>query len=250
MTLEVQAWILQAFLVFCRVGACMMLMPGFSSPRLPMQVRLFFAIALSLAMLPAVAPALATMPETGTVGGLLSALGAELTTGALLGLLARIFFMALQTLLAAVAQLIGFTGMGGVIAEEEPAPEIATLIGLTATTLIFISGLHWQLLRGIADSYSQIPPGLWMRPGGMLTAAVDQASATFILALRITSPFFLYAVIVNFAVGLTNKLVPQIPVYFIAMPFVTAGGMLLLYLTIGEMLAGFLAAFAGWAEHG
>ena len=43
--------IIVAFLAFCRIGACFMLMPGYSSVRIPMQVRLFTAIAVSLGML-------------------------------------------------------------------------------------------------------------------------------------------------------------------------------------------------------
>ena len=44
------------------------------------------------------------------------------------------------------------------------------------------------------------------------------------LALRIASPFIIYSVIVNLAIGLTNKLTPTIPVYFISLPFVLFGG--------------------------
>ena len=41
-----------AILIFCRVGACIMVMQGLSSPRVPMHIRLFIAIALSLALMP------------------------------------------------------------------------------------------------------------------------------------------------------------------------------------------------------
>ena len=38
------------FLAFCRIGGCLMLMPGFSSARIPMRVRLFVAMAASAAL--------------------------------------------------------------------------------------------------------------------------------------------------------------------------------------------------------
>ena len=44
--------VIAAFVVFSRIGACLMFMPGFSSPRVPVQVRLFIAIAVSLALTP------------------------------------------------------------------------------------------------------------------------------------------------------------------------------------------------------
>ncbi|TIO84716.1 MAG: flagellar biosynthetic protein FliR, partial [Mesorhizobium sp.] len=36
-----QGVVIAAFLAFCRIGACFMLMPGLSSARVPLQVRLF-----------------------------------------------------------------------------------------------------------------------------------------------------------------------------------------------------------------
>jgi hypothetical protein len=40
-----QSVVIAAFLAFCRIGACFMLMPGLSSARVPVQVRLFVAVA-------------------------------------------------------------------------------------------------------------------------------------------------------------------------------------------------------------
>lgn len=250
MNAELQVWIVNAILVFCRVGACLMLLPGISGNRLPMQVRLFFGVALSLALLPVVEPALARQGPPSTLADLFHAISSELVAGALIGLLARIFFLAFQTLLAAVAQIIGFSSMiGSVLDDGQQMPEIATLLSLVAVILIFVSGLHWQLLRGLVDSYTQVPPGRWIGSGPMLTSITDQMTATFIIALRITSPFFIYGVIINFAIGLTNKLVPQIPVYFISTPFVLAGGIILLYLMVTEMLEAFLDAFGLWVQN-
>ena len=45
MTATVEGAIIAAFLAFCRIGACFLVMPGLSSARVPMQVRLFVAIA-------------------------------------------------------------------------------------------------------------------------------------------------------------------------------------------------------------
>ena len=83
-----------------------------------------------------------------------------------------------------------------------------------------------------------------------LARLADAFSSTFILALQISSPFIVYALIINLMVGIANKLMPQIPVYFISMPFVLAGGLLLLYFTIGESLRLFMAGFIGWLATG
>ena len=45
------------------------------------------------------------------------------------------------------------------------------------------------------------------------------------------------------AIGFINKLVPQIPVYFISQPFTIAGGLVLLYLGAGTLLSLFADGF-------
>ena len=44
--------VLALFAAFCRIGGCFMALPGFSSFRVPMQIRLFVAVAVSMALLP------------------------------------------------------------------------------------------------------------------------------------------------------------------------------------------------------
>jgi flagellar biosynthetic protein FliR len=92
------------------------------------------------------------------------------------------------------------------------------------------------------------PPSEGVAAGIRLTTLVDRLSASFMLALRVASPFLIYAVIVNLAVGLANKLTPSIPVYFISLPFVMAGGLLLLYQIGGELLTQFMTGFVAWLE--
>jgi flagellar biosynthetic protein FliR len=61
--------------------------------------------------------------------------------------------------------------------------------------------------------------------------------------LRLGSPFVAYAVLINLAIGFVNKLTPQIPVYFISLPFVIAGGLILVYFGIVPLLRLFADGF-------
>ena len=243
--------VLSAFLVFCRIGGCLMLMPGVGGRHLPMQMRLFLALALALAFVPLVSGLVGPRLHGAEPATLLSMIGAEVITGALIGLLARIYVQALQSLAVFIAQAIGVATMPGLSVEDDaPQPTVATLFAFTATALIFLSDQHLELVRGLLESYRRVPPGslFGLRPA--LVDVVDQLAAAFLLALRIASPFILYAVVVNFAVGIINKFTPQIPVYFIATPFVTAGGLILLYVSVEQLLAGFLTAFSQWLKAG
>ena len=82
-------------LIFCRIGGCLMLIPGFSSPRVPMRARLFVALSLSLALSPLLLDAVRRgAPDVGSLA-FVRAIGAELLVGGAIGLFGRLFFMAL-----------------------------------------------------------------------------------------------------------------------------------------------------------
>jgi flagellar biosynthetic protein FliR len=129
-------------------------------------------------------------------------------------------------------------------------PALATLFMVTATALFFAGDQHVAVIAALADSYGAMPPGSGFVPRIGLSEVVDQLSETFFIALRLSSPFLILSLVLNFAIGVVNKLVPQIPVFFIAMPFVTAAGLFLLFEVMQEMMAGFLGAFAAWLAGG
>jgi len=242
--------LLHAFLIFCRIGACLMLMPCVSSPRVPVRFRLFIAVGVTLALAPFVLPAFAGFVEPGPTT-LLRIILAETMTGALIGLMARFFFLALQTIATAMATAAGLGQLPGLpIDEAEASAPFVTLITMTAATLMFVTNQHAEVIRALAGSYTRIAPGTAFEAQAGLIEIADRASETFYLALRIGSPFMIYAVIVNLAIGLMNKLTPQIPVYFISMPFVIAGGLFLLYFSGPEALKLFIASFSAWLIRG
>lgn len=228
-----------------------MLMPGVGGRHLPLQIRLFLAVAISLAFVPMLYQGMEELARKADVASFVTMILAEVMTGATIGLLVRIYFLALQSMATAIAQAIGVATMPGIsVDDDEQLPTIATLFAFTAMTLMFISDQHLELIRGLFESYGRIPPGSLFSIRFALTDILDQLTAAFLLALRIASPFLLYSIIVNFAVGIINKFTPQIPVYFIATPFLTAGGMFLLYSTMDQLLTNFLMAFSQWLKAG
>jgi len=243
------AMVASVLILFCRIGACLMLLPGFSSPRLPVRARLFIALTLTLALTPTLTAGKPfVIPDLGTLAG---DIFGELFIGGMIGLLGRLYFLALETMMMAASMNVGLSNaLGAPLDETEGLPPMAQLVTLTATCLIFVSGLHWELIRGIVASYRVMPVGFALRPQGALIAVANGLSRTFVIGLRIASPFIVFAVIVNLAIGLINRLTPQIPVYFISGPFVIAGGLLLLYLAAGPMVSVFMSAFANWAVKG
>lgn len=234
-----------AFLAFCRIGGCFMLMPGLSSVRVPVNVRLFVAVAVTFALLVHLWDQIAPFADSRP-GVLVPMIVSETLLGALIGLVARFYVLALQFMGSAIAMLSGFGGMpGNAIEEPDAQSPVGAAISLTALLLLFILDFHHQIVAALVASYRVAPVNVLFDPRSALTDLADTISESFLVVLRLGSPFVAYAILVNLATGFINKLSPQIPVYFISLPFVIAGGLLLMYFSFPTMLSLFAEGFAG-----
>ncbi len=235
--------VIAAFLAFCRIGGCFMLMPGLSSVRVPMQIRLYVAISATAGLLvhltDQIFPFVSTSP-----GILVPMIVSEVLVGALIGIMARLYILALQFIGSAIAMLIGFSGVAGPNIEDgEPQAALASIISLSALLLLFVFDFHHEIIRALVNSYRVAPVDMLFNPQGALIDVADTVSEAFFVVLRLGSPFVAYSLLVNLTIGFVNKLVPQIPVYFISLPFVIAGGLILIYFGIGTMLSLFADGF-------
>ncbi len=243
--------ILSAGVLLCRIGTCLMLMPGFSSRRVPVNVRAFLAIAVTLALMPILGDRIDPRLSGAGPATLAALLGSEIAVGALIGILGRAFFAALETLGNVIAMAIGLSSpLGGPTDDHDPQPSVTSLVTLSATALFFVAELHWEVLRGLAASYVALPVTGRFDPQFGLVEIADTLASAFSLALRISSPFIVYALIVNLAVGLAGRLIPQIQVYFVAVPAVLFGGLFLLYATCTTYLELFIIGFSDWLATG
>lgn len=250
-TLPIDQLVTVAMLIFARVGACLMLVPGFSSARIPMNFRLFLAIAFSLIMVPLAGSNFQSIVQNPTLATLLAGIVTETLVGATFGIIAHAYMWAMQFMANIIGMSIGYSGQpGNSITESMPESQVANFITLAALMLFFASDLHIIVIRGLMTSYQLIPVSLTPRPESALIDFRDALSQTFLTTLRIASPFIIYAILVNMSVGLINKLTPSIPVYFISMPFVMFGGVLLLYYLMPEIMTFFSSELTSWLNKG
>jgi flagellar biosynthesis protein FliR len=231
-------------LAFCRAGGCLLSIPGISSARVPMQSRLLLAAGLAFALAPLVWPDPAGVIKADAAS-LLRLIFLETMIGLFTGLTARFYMLALGFGAAAIGAAVGFQGLQGPgIDEAEPQAALVTLITIAALTLMFILDFHHDVIRAIAGSYRVIPVGKAPDAERLLANLVDVLTDSFLVVLRLSSPFLAYALVVNLLLGLLNKLTPQIPVYFVSLPFVLTGGLLLLYFAIPALLSQFTEGYA------
>lgn len=238
-----QGTVLVLFAIFCRIGACIMTLPGFSSARISMTVRFFLAFAVSMAMTPILFDTI--YPRVSAGGAILiGVIVGELLIGMMYGLVPRFFVLGLQFAGSAISMAIGLNTPGASdILEDTPENQMTNLISFGGLLVLFMLDFHHVVFRALVDSYGVMPLGGMPDSQKMLITLTDTLSQTFMLMLRLASPFLIFGLMFNFAVGLVNKLAPQVPVFYISTPYLLMGGLLLVYFTIAAMVMQFAQYF-------
>lgn len=104
--------------------------------------------------------------------------------------------------------------------------------------------IHHLVLWGVYNSYKLIPIGtlnLFHDKAFMMTHTVNDA---FMYALKFAMPFFIFGNIVYLGMGILNKLIPQIQVFFLSLPIQILVGMLVFMLSVGFILNAYLEYFS------
>lgn len=230
-----------ALLIFARIGSAMMLLPGFGEVYVLQRYRLLLAVVLSLLLLPILAPLLPAMPSNPAA--LVVMLSAEIAVGVFIGTLARVLLSGLDM----AGQFVSLqTGLSNAVIfnplQTEQSPIPSALYSALGVLLIFLTNLHYLMLRGLVDSYMIFPPGR-LPPVEDLSQTVAHAVAgSFQLALEMAAPFIALGTVFFIAIGLIGRLVPQLQVIFVSQPLQIMGGLLLFALVLAAGMGWFLGA--------
>ena len=215
--------------VFLRVGAAMAILPAFGERSIPQRVRLFLALAFTAIVAPGAADAV--LPRIAEPSSRVLLLFSEVIVGLALGLVLRLFVLILQMAGSIAAQSTSLAQIFGTIAIE-PLPAIGHVMVVSGLALAVIAGLHVQLAKALIGSYAVFPPGLFPTPGLIADWGLARVAHAFAMAFTLAAPFVIASFIYNLALGVINKAMPQLMVAFVGAPAITAGGLLLLFLSL------------------
>ena len=231
-------------LVFARVGAMVMTLPALGEAIIPPRVRLMMALALVILLVPIVGntyPVGATKNPVMLVG----LIGLETLTGLAIGLLLRTVMTAVNTAGNVIAMQSGLAfAQTFDPSQQTQSALVSTFISLLAIVLIFAADLHHLLIAGIKQSFVLFPPGKVLPTGDFAKLAIETVSEAFTLGVQMASPFLVFGLILYGASGVVARLMPQVQIFFLAMPLNILAGFVLLALTLSGMMLWFLDAFA------
>lgn len=229
-------------LAFSRIGAAMMVLPALGEMSVSARIRLVMALAVTAALVPTIASSYPTLPLG--VAPLATNIISEVATGLFIGLSARMFMSALQVAGTIIAFQSGLAfamnvdptqGLQGAI--------IGTYLAVLGTAMIFMTDLHHLMLIAMHDSYVLFPPTGSFPAADFLAVAIDTMASAFTLGVKLAAPFIVLSLIFYLGIGILSKLIPQVQIFFVAMPANILFGFVLLFLLTGAIMLMFLEHF-------
>jgi flagellar biosynthetic protein FliR len=231
-------------LVFARVGTMVMLLPGLGENNLPVQIRLGIALALTLIMLPVHQPAYHV--DLQTIAPTVVLLVHEVVIGLILGATARVTISALEVAGSVVAQQLGLGFVTAVDPTQgQPGALVGNFLTLLGLTLLFATDMHHLVIAALNDSYSLFDPGTLVPSGDVASLAATAFATAFKIGIQLSAPFLVFGLIFNVGLGLLARLMPQMQVYFVAVPLSILAGFFILVTVIGSMMGIFIDYFGG-----
>ena len=231
-------------LVFARIGAMVMLMPGLGEVNVPVRVRLAIALSLTLIILPL--HRAAYQVDLQSLAPMVVLLVHEIVIGIVLGATARVTLSALQVAGSVIAQQLG---LGFVTAVDPTQGQQGVIVGnflsILGVTLLFATDAHHLVIAALDESYRIFAPGTLMPAGDVASLATRAFGAAFKIGLQLAAPFIVFGLVFNVGLGILARLMPQMQVYFVGVPLSIVIGFLILGAIITTLMGVYLDYFTG-----
>ena len=229
-------------IIFVRFGTAMMIMPGIGDSFVPANIRLYYALGLSLVVSPVLQPLVPDPIPAFPV--LVSLLVIEFITGLFIGTIARILMMALDT----GGMLISLAS--GISNAQVFNPSLAVqgsvfgaFLSVTGVTLLFVTNLHHLLIHGLVESYQLFPLGGVPDTGSMAELMAKAVSASFLTGFQIALPFVIISLVLYVGMGVLSRLMPQLQIFMIAIPLQILLALVTLAIVMSSVMLFFISRF-------
>jgi flagellar biosynthetic protein FliR len=194
-----------------RVFGLFLTAPMFAMRTVPMQFRVFIALAFGIYLLPLLGTD--KIPYPGTITFFASAI--ELAIGAFIGFVVRVAFMVIDIAAEVLSFLAGFSFASSNF--RDPTLDsglVAQFLGLVVLALAFTLNIHLVLIDLILSSFKTIPLGVWPE-SWTSKGLVDLFSASFRLGLILSMPVLLVYTMFNLTQAFLGRTSPQMNLFSI-----------------------------------
>ncbi|MCX7338742.1 MAG: flagellar biosynthetic protein FliR [Alphaproteobacteria bacterium] len=241
----------QFFIVFIRVAGMVITMPAFGQAEIPPRFRAMMAIVIGFSMTPFLSQNLPS--DFSNYMPVAFLMIRELAIGLFIGLVGRTLLGILDVAGSIISYQLNLSN--ATLFNPSMASQgviTAMMLSMAGTTLILVLDLHHLMIYAVIHSYALFPvqaASAFLADGhsmigDMAHTLVHIMGRVFVIAVQFSSPFLLVGIILQLAFGLLNRLVPQMQIFFVAMPLQIGLGLFVLALVISGMLLSFGEQFA------
>ena len=234
-------------LIFARIGAMILTLPGIGETYVPPRIRLSLALMVSLCLWPVVGGTLPALPDSlgATVGWVLR----EVITGLMIGVILRIFTSALSTAgeIVSLQTTLSFAQTANPLLGGQNTT-IAAFLMLFGTVLIFATNTHHLFIAGFVGSYELIAPARPLIAADFTELAIRTLGDSFMLGIQLSAPVIVFALIFNLAAGLVGRVMPAFQIFFAAAPLSIILGLSIFALSLGVLGTVFIDRYRALAN--
>jgi flagellar biosynthetic protein FliR len=223
-----------ASLIFARLGAFVMLIPGIGETYVPPRIRLSFALLFALLLFPIVGQTAPAVP--GAVSGAAGAVIKEVLIGLMMGAILRMFMMSLATAgeIISIQTTLSFAQTANPT-QAQPTPSLGSFLSMLGILLVMTTDLHHLFIAAVVKSFAIFPftRAVPVADAGQL--AIQTTGRAFSLGLQLSAPVMVFSLVFSVATGLVARVMPQFQVFFAAAPLQVLLGLSVFALSLGAL---------------
>ncbi len=233
------SWLLALVLATTRILAWAMIAPPIATAGVPRIVKGLVSVALALSVLPVVRGHLPAQ-EFAPIA---SALVVQVVLGAALGFLTRLVFAAVE----AAGGLLDIFGGFSLASAYDPFSQAQNAVfgrfyAMLCSVLIFVTDLHLVIIRGFLRTFTTVPLDSGFSLDRMARNVTGGITDLFVSALQIAGPLIVVLFIADVALGVLNRIAPQLNAFSMSFPIkialtlgLTGLGFMLMPQTVAEL---------------
>ena len=229
-------------LIFLRVGAILLTAPIFDSRSIPVLFKVGLCFAISLILFPILN--LHNPPIGLEIIPLVIGIISEILIGVVIGLAVKMLFVGIQL----AGQLVGFQmglAMANIVdpATSQQIPLLAQMNNLIALLIFLAINAHYWFLRALVESFHLVPPFEFQFTHSLMDQLMSLAGNIFVIAVKVGAPLIVVLFLMSVSFGLAARTVPQMNIFFVAMPLKILVGLLFFVFALPYMTAFFESLF-------
>ncbi|WP_188205820.1 flagellar biosynthetic protein FliR [Alkalibacillus aidingensis] len=219
------------FLIVARLSGFFMLVPFFSYHTIPMMHRVAFVFILSWVMYFSI-----DIPALLLDGQFFLFLLKELTIGLMIGLVAYIILTAVQIAGGFIDFQMGFA-IANVVDPQTgiQSPIIGQYYYIFALLLLVVTNAHHLLIDGIFYSYQFVgfTDMIPIHSESFVTFIITTMSGMFLIAFQMAIPIVGMLFLVDVALGMIARTVPQMNVFVVGLPLKILVSFIVIFVSFG-----------------